>query len=450
MDSIPLDTDGGPKVVLDLIYRLKVADVMSADVRWATPLDSLRHVQELMREHGITGVPIMDGGRLAGIVTIGDIIEALDGGHIDERAGSRMSTGLTVLEADMPLSFAITYLNRYHYRRFPVLNRDGSLVGIVTATDIIRALLVEMNREVERLEEGIAKASPAADPAAGPRILRFTTRRFDFENAGRASAELKKALKIAGADPQTVRRAAVASYELELNQVIHSHGGVMEFRLADGRVGSFLVEYARSHGDDAKVSAKVTPEPWFPLKSGAGPVTAVSYGDSGSGRIIVAKRGAGADSTTTVLRLAMKRGLIGAGKLSALGEVEITTELGAEPLILRASQNGSMVLAACANGEIDYFLANGAEVTKRQSFSPFDGEVPRQMDYLFGGVSIIVTGPGGEQEQWSLFRESEDAERMFGLTKSFPPLGEGDVLFAASQRNRTFLTGAGRQLSIRH
>ncbi|MBN1520064.1 MAG: CBS domain-containing protein [Spirochaetales bacterium] len=242
MDSIPLDTDGGPKVVLDLIYRLKVADVMSADVRWATPLDSLRHVQELMREHGITGVPIMDGGRLAGIVTIGDIIEALDGGHIDERAGSRMTTGLTVLEADMPLSFAITYLNRYHYRRFPVLNRDGSLVGIVTATDIIRALLVEMNREVERLEEGIAKVSPAADPAAGPRILRFTTRRFDFENAGRASAELKKALKTAGADPQTVRRAAVASYELELNQVIHSHGGVMEFRLADGRVDILAVD----------------------------------------------------------------------------------------------------------------------------------------------------------------------------------------------------------------
>ncbi|MCP5544339.1 MAG: ABC transporter permease subunit [Akkermansiaceae bacterium] len=220
--------------------------------------------------------------------------------------------------------------------------------------------------------------------------------------------------------------------------------------LADGRVGSFLVEYARSHGDDAEVSAKVTPEPWFPLKSGAGPVTAVSYGDSGGGRIIVAKRGAGPDATTTVLRLAMKRGLIGAGKLTALGEVEITTELGAEPLILRASQNGSMVLAACANGEIDYFLANGAEVTKRQSFSPFDGEVPRQMDYLFGGVSIIVTGPGGEQEQWSLFRESEDAERMFGLTQTFPPLGDGDVLFAASQRNRTFLTGAGGHLSIRH
>lgn len=239
MESIPIDTEGASPVVLELIYRLKVSDVMTRELVTAAPGDSLRSVQHLMRDRGITGAPVLDGGRLVGIVSIGDVIAALDGGWIDDPTESRMTRSVIVLEEDMPLSFAISYLNRYGYRRFPVMSRDGILVGIVTAADIIRALLVEMNREVERLESGLARenARQRAAQAAGegegrePLLLSFTTRRFDFENAGKASTELKKALKGQGVDPATIRRAAIASYELELNQVIHSYGGIMEFRI---------------------------------------------------------------------------------------------------------------------------------------------------------------------------------------------------------------------------
>ena len=47
----------------------------------------------------------------------------------------------------------------------------------------------------------------------------------DFENAGHASTEIKKRLKSASIAPQIVRRAAIASYELEMNMVVHSDGG---------------------------------------------------------------------------------------------------------------------------------------------------------------------------------------------------------------------------------
>ena len=217
--------------------------------------------------------------------------------------------------------------------------------------------------------------------------------------------------------------------------------------LEDGRVGSFLVNYSRTNGD---VVPSLTEEPWFVLANGAGPVTAVSYGDSGAGRVIVAKRGEGAGSSVCVLRLGMKKGLVGKGKLSLLEEIDVTSYLTAEATLLRASPNGAMVLVGCANGEVDYFLADSAGVSKRQSFKPFDGVAPRQMDYLFGGVAVVITGADGQQEQWSLFRKDEAGERQFGETKKFPDLGEGQVIFAPSQRNRTFLTGAGKELSIRH
>lgn len=238
MDSIPIDTDGGPQVVLELIYRLKVRDVMTRDVVTASPDSSLRSIQALMRDRGITGVPVLDRGRLAGLVSIGDIIAALDGGWIDDPAERRMTSSVIVLEEDMPLTFAISWLNRYGYRRFPVLDRNGSLAGIVTAADILRALLVEMNHEVERLEAGLADTrKPLPQESSFPVTrLSFPIRRWDFENAGKASAELKKALKERGVEAGAVRRAAVASYELELNQVIHSHGGAMEFSIGEDAV----------------------------------------------------------------------------------------------------------------------------------------------------------------------------------------------------------------------
>jgi phosphate transport system permease protein len=222
--------------------------------------------------------------------------------------------------------------------------------------------------------------------------------------------------------------------------------------LDDGRVGSFLVTYERKFMPDGKseVVASLAEEPWFVLTHGAGPVTAVSYGDSGAGRVIVAKRGEGADSSVSILRLAMKRGLVGKGKLSLVQEVDVTSMLTAEAILVKASPNGAMVLVGCANGEVDYFLADSDGVTKRQAFQPFDGVAPRQLDFLFGGVSVVITGADGQQEQWSLFRPDEAGERLFGQTQVFPKLGEGPVIFAASQRNRTFLTGTGRDLSIRH
>jgi CBS domain-containing protein len=220
-----------------MIYRLKVRDAMTSPVITASPEDSMREVQYRMRDNSITGVPILENGRLVGLVSMGLVIEALDSGRIVQKAGELMTHTVISLEDDMPLAFATTYFNRYKYGRFPVLDRNGSLVGIVCASDIIRALLVAMNKEVERLEEKLSAAAVgAARVPDGLVRLSFQVTRFDFENAGKASAEFKKALKGLGVDAAIVRRAAVASYELELNEVIHSDGGSISCVAGDGRI----------------------------------------------------------------------------------------------------------------------------------------------------------------------------------------------------------------------
>jgi len=47
----------------------------------------------------------------------------------------------------------------------------------------------------------------------------------EFQTAGDASASIKRKLKQIGIDSAVLRRIAVASYEAELNLIIHSHGG---------------------------------------------------------------------------------------------------------------------------------------------------------------------------------------------------------------------------------
>jgi CBS domain-containing protein/anti-sigma regulatory factor (Ser/Thr protein kinase) len=233
-DDIPINTIDPPAVVLELIHQLKVKDVMTTAIITGTKTQTLRHIQALLRENRVAGIPIVDGKSLIGIISTEDIINALDKGYIDSPVEERMVKNVISLQDDMPLAFAISYLNKYRYGRFPVLNKDHELVGILTSTDVIRSLLIEMNREVLRLEKIQKSANPASVSMYSE--MEFTTAHYDFELAGRASAEIKKALKQRNFDQKLIRRVAIASYELEINQVVHSNGGVMRCSILPDKV----------------------------------------------------------------------------------------------------------------------------------------------------------------------------------------------------------------------
>ena len=222
MHTIPINTYNSPTVILELIYRLKVKDVMTRKLISVPLGTSMRRVQQLMRENSITGVPVVTNTRLLGIVSMDDIIRALDFGYINEPVERHMTKNLILLEDDMPVSFAISYFDRYSYHRFPVLNRHKELVGMVTTRDITTRLLLEINHEVENLER--MHQSTMVTDGLSRDVHSFAVLKHDFENAGFASTQIKKRLKSSGVFAPIIRRAAIASYELEMNIVVHSHG----------------------------------------------------------------------------------------------------------------------------------------------------------------------------------------------------------------------------------
>jgi CBS domain-containing protein len=57
------------------VTSVKVAEVMMRDVITVTPESSLKAVAETLTSHRISGVPVVDGGRVLGIVSEADILE---------------------------------------------------------------------------------------------------------------------------------------------------------------------------------------------------------------------------------------------------------------------------------------------------------------------------------------------------------------------------------------
>ena len=66
--------------------------------------------------------------------------------------------------------------------------------------------------------------------------LQYAVPGDDLSLAGKASAEVKRALGRLGVAPADVKRAAVAMYEAEINMVIHGGGGVAEAEISPDRI----------------------------------------------------------------------------------------------------------------------------------------------------------------------------------------------------------------------
>lgn len=210
-------------VVRELITRLRIYDVMSTTLHTAKEEDSLRTIQKLMKTAKVSGIPIVDENwYLKGIITVDDIIRALDKGYIDEPAGQHMVQGIITLEDTFPLTVGISYFEKYSFRRFPVVNKNNRLVGIISGRDVLNALLYEINNEVDKLEELI--------PESKIHSSEFFYRKFhveakNMETAGLASAEIKKFCKRSNFHRKLIRRIGVACFELEINIAVHSLGG---------------------------------------------------------------------------------------------------------------------------------------------------------------------------------------------------------------------------------
>ncbi len=142
---------------------MHVAEVMTRNVRTATPETRLEEVAAVMCLNRLSGLPVVDDdGVLIGFIAERDILHYLFPSLEDlmENSGIRdfeqmerqygATLGLTVADVmhrgivsvtpETPLLRATSVMVRHKFRRIPVADAEGRLVGIVSIGDIHKAL----------------------------------------------------------------------------------------------------------------------------------------------------------------------------------------------------------------------------------------------------------------------------------------------------------------------
>jgi len=125
---------------------------MKRDPVTLSPEDSFRHAMTLIRQKGIRHLPVVEGGRLVGIVTDRDIrqaspspatsLEVHELHYLLEKIKIReiMTRKVYTVTPDTPIEEAARLMLQHKIGGLPVL-QNGGLVGIITETDILAAFV---------------------------------------------------------------------------------------------------------------------------------------------------------------------------------------------------------------------------------------------------------------------------------------------------------------------
>ncbi len=141
------------------ISRRRCREIMTKNVRTASPDMTVRDAAVLMLEGDMGAVPVVDAGKLIGIVTDRDIVVRVvaEGKAPSTTIAEAMTTELFTVTPDDFVFEAIRLMGDKQVRRIPVINDAGELAGIIAMADV--ALETEDQQEIASTLEEISSGS---------------------------------------------------------------------------------------------------------------------------------------------------------------------------------------------------------------------------------------------------------------------------------------------------
>jgi CBS domain-containing protein/anti-sigma regulatory factor (Ser/Thr protein kinase) len=232
--------------VEELSYELKIADVMTRDVHTVTPDMQIVEVLDLFRRCHVSGAPVLADGKMIGIISLEDLIRAMERGNGHARTRSYMTADVMTVNSYDSVVTALETFARMHVGRFPVVDEHGQLVGMLTKGDITSGTLKALQRDYQAEEVRRYRASHLFEDIVSDRtslILRYHIHKGDFTHGGQASSHIKRALLRLGANAQLARRCGIAIYEAEMNLIIHTtNGGVIWVEIESNQISMATID----------------------------------------------------------------------------------------------------------------------------------------------------------------------------------------------------------------
>jgi CBS domain-containing protein len=137
---------------------MNIREVMTPNPQCVAPGDSVQNAARIMRDCDTGAVPVVDNGRPVGIVTDRDIVVRLvaDGGQLNRPVSEIVTGDVVCASPDMSTHEAANLMSEHQVRRLPVVE-NNRIVGIVSLGDLAvkEAKDKRVGDTLEHISEGV-------------------------------------------------------------------------------------------------------------------------------------------------------------------------------------------------------------------------------------------------------------------------------------------------------
>ncbi|NOR48746.1 MAG: CBS domain-containing protein [Methanosarcinaceae archaeon] len=132
----------------------QLALLMARDPQTIAPDANITDAARLFLENRIRRLPVVEGDKLVGLVTIADVIGSMADLSITDPIGQYLNNGVVPVWDETPLPVVARAMELAHVKASPVLDSSLELVGIISDRDIISASVIEDTVEMSDMSAG--------------------------------------------------------------------------------------------------------------------------------------------------------------------------------------------------------------------------------------------------------------------------------------------------------
>jgi anti-sigma regulatory factor (Ser/Thr protein kinase)/predicted transcriptional regulator len=190
----------------------------------------VQQAKDIMRVKMISGMPVINRNlSLRGIISIEDIIKVFEKGKLNDPVGKWMTKNTFYLNKDDTIMKFLELNEKRKFGRYPVVNNDMRVVGVVTKLDILEWLFKKLGYiyvhdkiRFDTLNKNYISSITEENTDTNTLDYKLKINYNNVEMIGLGATKLKKFLTDKNIDKDLVRRISIAAYEAEANVVIHS------------------------------------------------------------------------------------------------------------------------------------------------------------------------------------------------------------------------------------
>jgi CBS domain-containing protein len=221
----------------------QTALLMTRDPVLISPERSIVEAAKLLIEHDIRRLPVVEGRKLAGIITVADIVRVAADLGIKESIEPYLEKETAVLWSEMPLPVAGSIMEFAAVQACPVIDSSLKLVGMISDRDLIKTSVIE-----ETVEKTDMSANDGEDTWMWDRVMQtiskyYTVSRIKLKNILVSEAMV---LPITAYKKDEVGKCAAVMAKNRIDQMpVVTSGGKLMGMLKDKDILIALVDYSQ-------------------------------------------------------------------------------------------------------------------------------------------------------------------------------------------------------------